>query len=49
MRVAPEGRSQRYVQRPDMPRWARSCRWQRVARVRRIPWHPVQRAPFRPL
>jgi len=21
MRVAPEGRSQRYVQRPDMPQW----------------------------
>jgi len=26
-----------------------SCRWQRVARVQRIPWHPVQRASFRPL
>jgi len=26
----------------------RICRWQRVARVRRIPWHPVQRASFRP-
>jgi len=40
--------------RPSPSRWrirlrdALSCRWQRVARVRRIPRHPVQRASFRP-